>query len=86
MQKILLPSIISFLLLVLLLGAGCGADEPLAGSCSQNNCTGCCSGVMCKKGTENDACGQHGELCAPCPSGESCQDGVCQPGTCRSAL
>src|ERR1700722_18197529 len=56
-------------------------------SCSETTCPrGCCTAEgKCVDGTGNAACGSAGDLCAVCPSGESCSAGsrMCVgPGAC----
>lgn len=48
--------------------------------CSPQNCTGCCEGTTCKKGDENDLCGQGGAACSDCTS----QQQVCQASACTN--
>lgn len=82
-------------LALLLLGAGCGSDEPsrppifldgTSGSCTPSSCQGCCQGQTCVDPPVNAACGIGGLPCAPCPADKICQSGSCIPGsgTCDS--
>lgn len=62
----------------------CSCDDtscPVCRSCSRSGeCTnpcssaGCCDGVTCQPGTENDACGNGGITCVVCTGQEECLD------------
>lgn len=57
-------------------GAFCGAGACRAGAC----CEGCWDGTACQVGTELDACGGKGSLCASCScAGDACVEGQCAP-------
>ncbi len=49
-----------------------------SGTCSPQNCSGCCStSGQCQTLTTSEACGAQGASCVACTLGASCQSGVC---------
>ncbi len=74
-----------------LTGGSCESPTP---ACNATNCTGCCVGSTCLVGTQPQACGTAGQLCATCGATGSClpvggnKGGVCQgppPPVCGPA-
>lgn len=59
-----------------------GAADGCGNKCPASDCEGCCDGLVCKAGTENDACGKSGVACADCTT----TDSVCESasGTCNN--
>lgn len=59
-----------------------------ADNCNDFTCDGCCdSEGTCRRGTTPTHCGGSGAVCASCPSGRACDNGVCSrcgDGQCRS--
>jgi len=69
------------------MGGACLTPMP---NCGPSNCAGCCQGPsLCAAGTQDVACGQHGEQCSRCIPQQ--QTGACAPqiggggqcGTCN---
>jgi hypothetical protein len=64
-------------------GKCAGADDSCGGSCSDNDCQGCCEGVVCRDGNDDNYCGQSGSACAGCTAtGNECGSGSCIGGQC----
>ncbi|MEW5738592.1 MAG: hypothetical protein AB1938_06675 [Myxococcota bacterium] len=65
--------------LLLTLGASCGGSTL---PCDSTSCSGCCdSAGQCLQGTSLNACGQSGEACRVCGTGEVCQFNACRSGS-----
>ena len=55
-------------------GGVCGVPPP---QCTPANCSGCCSNNKCQPGTTFSHCGNSGNQCKQCPSGQQCVSGTC---------
>ena len=60
-----------------------GASNGCGGTCSSNDCDGCCTtSHNCMTGTNSSYCGRYGEDCDSCTSNESCLSGNCVDQGC----
>lgn len=68
----------------------CGFGEQCVnGACTMANCgpmscNGCCTNNFCVTVGQQSrfACGNNGAMCAQCPMGQACQNGVCMTPSC----
>ena len=54
-----------------------GRETPCSCPSDCGDCLGCCNGDVCEPGTDSNACGENGELCAVCTNGQTCQGKAC---------
>src|SRR5437868_293249 len=64
--------------LVLVL-AGCEQTINAGNHCGPSTCAGCCQGDRCELGNSISACGNSGDVCEVCLSGNRCTAVRCTP-------
>ena len=63
-----------------------GDEDGCGGTCSTNQCPGCCDGTTCNQGDQDALCGTAGGSCQDCTAGSvECGKGICVAGACSGA-
>lgn len=65
-------------------GEQCVNGACMTGACGPQSCAGCCTNNFCVVPSQQSrfACGAQGQMCAQCPMGQGCQNGVCGTPVC----